>query len=118
MLDPNAPLGQLKRIDDGVFHLGKDGVMRSYHGNGTCAGYVKLDASQIQRFLDHNGRTDELTKIFEGVNGHDVTDQEQLMKPANWLASLSKRDAEGKLALTITIRPSIYPFHHPHQEII
>lgn len=75
----------MARHDQGITHLGDDGVLRSFAPNGTVLEYVKLSASQIQQVLDSHGRTDHFTEVFDGVDGREVTDLEQLMNPGEHL---------------------------------
>ena len=81
-------MAALQRHPDGVVHLGDDGVLRSFHPNQTVLEYVKLSANQIQHVLDVQGRNDHLNEIFDGVNGHSVTDLEQLTNPGEHLLPL------------------------------
>ena len=75
----------LSRHDFGVVHLGYDGVLRSFHPNGTVLAYVQLSSNQIQYLLDRHGRDEYLDKIFEGVSGHAVKNNSQLLHPAEHL---------------------------------
>ena len=78
-------LPELKEHEYGVFHLGADGVVRSYHPNGTVLDYAKLSPAQIAARLKIWGKDENLTEAFEGVNGHDVVDEEQLLNPGKAL---------------------------------
>lgn len=75
--------------DHGMKHLGDDGVLRSFAPNGTVLDYVKLNASQVQQMVDLYGRNDHLTEVFDGVDGHNVSDHEQLVNPGEHLLPFS-----------------------------
>ncbi|CAF9921369.1 MAG: hypothetical protein HETSPECPRED_004509 [Heterodermia speciosa] len=75
-------VGALEKSDNGVAVLCGDGVVRSFSANLTVLAYQKLDAQQIQKVVDDYGRDDKLTKVYAGVNGHDVVDTEQLLHPS------------------------------------
>ena len=74
-------MGGLDRSGDGVVVLCGDGVVRSITHNLTVLAYKKLDTQQIQHVINHFGGDDKLTKIYDGVNGNDVTDLKQLYYP-------------------------------------
>lgn len=75
----------MTKHDHGMKHLGDDGVLRSFAPNGTVLDYVKLNASQVQQMVDLYGRDDYLTEVFDGVDGHNVTNHEQLVNPGEHL---------------------------------
>ena len=64
--------------DDGVTHLGDDGVLRSFHPNGTVIEYQKLSPNQIGQMLDGFGRNEHLEEVFSGVSGHSVSHYQSL----------------------------------------
>lgn len=75
----------MEKHDQGIVHLGDDGVLRSFGPNGTVLEYVKLSTNQIQQMLDRHGRNDHFTEVFDGVDGRAVTDLEQLTNPGEHL---------------------------------
>lgn len=83
--DPHELMAALGKHDQGIVHLGDDGVLRSFAPNGTVLEYVKLSTNQIQQMLDSHGRTDHLTEVYDGVDGREVTDLEQLTNPGEHL---------------------------------
>lgn len=74
-------LAAMIKHEYGMKHLGTDGVLRSFAPNGTVLDYVKLNSTQVQQMIDRYSRDDYLTEAFDGVDGHNVIDQEQLMNP-------------------------------------
>lgn len=54
----------LSQHDDGVFYLGKDGVVRSFHPNGSVIDTCKLNPNQIQQLIKGHGGNGNLTKLF------------------------------------------------------
>ena len=75
-------MAALDKDHNGIAVLCSDGVVRSVAPNKTVLAYQKLDSEQIQKLIDQYGRDDKLTKIFDGVNGNDVVDSEQLLHPS------------------------------------
>lgn len=78
-------MAAMETHDHGMVHLGDDGVLRSFDPNGTVLEYVRLSTNQIQQMLDSHGRTDHYTEVFDGVDGREVTDLEQLTNPGKHL---------------------------------
>lgn len=76
-------LGALKYHDHGVMALGADGVLRSLDPDLTVISYAKLHGHQIQKLVKELGLGDD--KSYEGVDGHDVVDYEQLVHPGKHL---------------------------------
>ena len=73
-------MNAMPKDNHGIVSLGADGVLRSICPNLTVLSYEKLNNNQIQKLVDSYGRDDNLSKAFEGVDGHDVVDQEQLTR--------------------------------------
>ena len=115
--DAYALVHALSIVDDGVVHLGHDGtcstlrpqakeihfdristgVLRSYHGNGSVCDYAKLHPHQIQQLVTGHDHTEGLIAIFKGVDGHDVKDEAQLLKQAEFVVlSKERRSEEGR----------------------
>ena len=78
-------MSALPSNDDSFQHVGLDGVVRTYHTNGTVLGYVKLKPTHIVQLLKNYHGTSELAQNLAGVNGHDVTDEKQLFYPGEAL---------------------------------
>ena len=72
-------MSAMAKDNNGIVSLGADGVLRSICPNLTVLAYEKLNNHQIQNLINSYGRDEHLSKAFEGVNGNDVVDQEQLM---------------------------------------
>ncbi|KAG7009674.1 pisatin demethylase [Physcia stellaris] len=82
---------------EGAIQLGDDGVLRSYHSNGTVIDYVKLTNQNIQDFIHRSGHDDSIIEEFKGVSGHDVTDMEQILHPnQTFTAGGSEYDKEER----------------------
>lgn len=90
--DPFELLHTMEVHSDGFSHLGDDGVLRSFHPNGTVIDHVKLSTKQIQRMVDGHGRNAHLTEVFDGVNGHSVSN-EQATNPAKHLLPVPFRNS-------------------------
>ncbi|KAL8831146.1 MAG: hypothetical protein Q9191_001020 [Dirinaria sp. TL-2023a] len=105
-------MAAMTKHDHGMKHLGDDGVLRSFAPNGTVLDYLKLNASEVQQMVDRFGRNDYLTEVFDGVDGHNVTDHEQLANPGehllppgfnNW-TSIALASLNSKRISTVTER--------------
>ena len=57
----------MAKDDYGVFHLAADGVLQSFHPNGTVLDYATLSTNQIQHMIDWQGRDEYLTEVFAGI---------------------------------------------------
>ncbi|OAP64480.1 hypothetical protein AYL99_00452 [Fonsecaea erecta] len=68
----------------GFIHLGDDGVLRSFDGDLKVVAYQPLTPDQITAYIDRTNeeRRPHLREVFEGVDGRDVVDEEQLTNPA------------------------------------
>lgn len=84
-------MSAMERHDHGIVQLSGDGVLRSLDPNLTVLAYVKLNDHQIQKVIDDYGRDDNLTKVYDGVNGHDVVDLGQLTRSGKDLLPLDFR---------------------------
>lgn len=85
--------------EDGVTHLGDDGVLRSFHPNGTVIEYQKLSANQIGQMLDGFGRTEHLDGVYNGVNGHSVSHYQALNPGEDLLPRRFKKSANSTINL-------------------
>ena len=90
----------MAKHDQGITHLGDDGVLRSFAPNGTVLEYVKLSANQIQQLVDSHGRNDHFTEVFDGVDGREVTDLEQLTNPGEHLLPLPFQNSTMSAGVT------------------
>lgn len=78
-------LKNLAQADDGVTHLGVDGVMRSFDSDLKVIEYLPLSPEQIQEFIGEVGESTGdlayLKQVFDGIDGRDVIDPNQLQDP-------------------------------------
>ena len=120
--DTNSIIPLLSQKDNSAVHLGSDGVLRSYHPNGTVIDYARLDTEQIKYVVSAFGAKDcDLSKSFEGVNGHDVTNEKQLFRPGDALlphqfkavkpesscGGGQRRDTDSEYFTALTLTPCI-----------
>ena len=93
----------IKHDEDGIVHLGDDGVLRSFAPDLSVVDYVRLNPQQIQEAIGHragsphlaefhehvNGKNvtklEHLFEVYENVNGEDVTELEHLLHPGEHL---------------------------------
>lgn len=84
-------LNNLKQDDLGFIHFADDGIVRSYSENGTVIDYVPfnnallMETVALNRPAYDNQTYQHLLDVFDGVDGHDVTDPQQIFNPPNWL---------------------------------
>ena len=92
-----------KHHEDGIVHLGDDGVLRSFGPDLSVIDYVQLNPQQIQEAIGHHPgsallaevhhqadgknvtKLEHLHEVFKDVNGEDVTEQEHLLNPGEHL---------------------------------
>lgn len=79
--DLHTLMSTLPSNDDCFHHVGVDGVIRTFHTNGTVLDYVKLKPTHIVQLLKTYHGASDLAQVLTGVNGHDVTDEKQLFYP-------------------------------------
>lgn len=84
-------MSTLPSPDDSFQHVGLDGVVRTYHTNGTVLGYLKLKPTHIVQLLKNYHGTSDLAQNLTGVDGHDVTDERQLFNPGEALLPIEFR---------------------------
>jgi hypothetical protein len=71
----------------GLNHLATDGVYRSFSSSGEVVDYKQLSPAEITKVLEfHEKYMDseifqKTKKKFDGVDGRNVTDLEQLLHP-------------------------------------
>jgi hypothetical protein len=71
----------------GFFHLGCDGVYRSFSSTGEVVDYKQLSPVEITAMVEDFGKYidaesfKKTKKKFHGVDGRNVTDMEQLLHP-------------------------------------
>lgn len=93
-----AILNDLPTSPSGILNLGMDGVLRSFDGEDNVLGYRQLSPEEIARF--HNilpkAMREEwrLDQKYEGVDGRQVTDLEQLLHPPPEACMTPKRSRE------------------------
>ncbi|PYH42801.1 uncharacterized protein BP01DRAFT_393835 [Aspergillus saccharolyticus JOP 1030-1] len=72
---------------NGFSHLATDGVYRSFSSSGEVVDYKQLSPAEISKMLEffekhmNSEKFQEAKKKFDGVDGRDVTDLEQLLHP-------------------------------------
>ena len=69
-----------------MLHISDDGLARSYAGNGTVLDYVALSPSQLTAAValtspSHPSDDVHPNAVWEGVDGRDVTDHDQIWNP-------------------------------------
>ncbi|KAF7114603.1 hypothetical protein CNMCM5793_009248 [Aspergillus hiratsukae] len=84
----------------GFSHLGMDGVWRNVDKVGNVISYRALSPEEIAEALNifPGWMREKLEKKLEGVDGRDVTDMEQLMRPGKDLLPKfgEDEDVEGR----------------------
>lgn len=85
----------------GFFHLGDDGVYRSFSGDGTVIDYERLAPSQILDSFTYYSESEKKTlqKEYADVDGTKVVDEEQILRPKEHLRPflLRKRQSVNKI---------------------
>lgn len=69
-------MAKLATHDDGMCDIGADGVVRSFHPNGTLLDYARLSPHHLQSLIKQHQWSSNLKDIWSGVNGYDVTDEQ------------------------------------------
>ncbi|PWY81617.1 hypothetical protein BO94DRAFT_576578 [Aspergillus sclerotioniger CBS 115572] len=77
-------VSNLPQDNDGVLYLGGDGVLRSVDANGRVVTYQQLNPQQISEYNSNfpAAEQDRLSQEFQGVDGRDVTNVDQLLNPS------------------------------------
>jgi hypothetical protein len=80
----------------GFSHLGMDGVWRNVDKDGNVISYRALSPEEIAKALSifPGWMREKLEKRLEGVDGRDVTDIEQLMRPGGDLLPRFEEDGD------------------------
>ncbi|THC91262.1 hypothetical protein EYZ11_009281 [Aspergillus tanneri] len=91
-------MNKMKMDPKGYFHIANDGVARSYDGNDIVIDYVPLSNDQLMQLLSNlpepwQKELDHLHSIFDGVDGLQVVDENQLLNPPAWLRRIVDREA-------------------------
>ncbi|KMK62601.1 hypothetical protein Y699_04984 [Aspergillus fumigatus Z5] len=87
--DEPSPFPPLRHSpsNEGFTHLATDGVYRSFSSSGEVIDYKQSSPEEIAKMLEFFGKYmdpeafKEARKKFEGVDGRNVTDLEQLLHP-------------------------------------
>ncbi|GIJ89558.1 hypothetical protein Asppvi_008500 [Aspergillus pseudoviridinutans] len=87
--DEPSPFPPLKRSPSGqgFTHLATDGVIRSFSSSGEVIDYKQLSPAEIAKMLEFFGKYmdseafEKSKPKFDGVDGRNVTDLEQLLHP-------------------------------------
>lgn len=85
--DPLDVIRQLKGDPDGFKHLGDDGILRSYDGNGTVIDYARFDQDQLMAVAGWAGSPDEkdhLKNLWKDVDTLKV-EENQIWAPPSHL---------------------------------
>lgn len=97
-----STLSTLPKDPLGFSHLGMDGVWRNVDKDGNVISYRALSPEKIAEALNifPGWMREKLEKKLEGVDGRNVTDAEQLMRPGkDPLPNFEEgRDVEGRSA--------------------
>lgn len=88
-------MSTLPSNEDSFQHVALDGVLRTYHTNGTVLGYVKLKPTHIEQLLKNYHGTSDLARDLAGVDGRDVTDEKQLFNPGEAFLPIEFRKSEA-----------------------
>ena len=80
----------LKHDPQGYSHIADDGVVRSYNADHQVIDYAPLSNAQILEYMNqlpksYDSELEHLHLVFDNVNGHEVTDSDQLTDPPAWL---------------------------------
>ncbi|OAX82559.1 hypothetical protein ACJ72_03091 [Emergomyces africanus] len=73
--------------DNGILHLGDDGILRSFAENGTVIDYARLTVSQLMTVADWSSgeQRSHLQAIWANVNSFEVEDDQIWSPPVNLL---------------------------------
>ncbi|KAE8356778.1 hypothetical protein BDV28DRAFT_144901 [Aspergillus coremiiformis] len=84
---------------DGVLYLGLDGVLREFDGSGNVSAYYALGPKQIKQYNSYFPTDDQekLNKAFDGVDGRNVTDKDQLLHPGHGFWPVDDGDAKSAI---------------------
>ncbi|RAK94791.1 uncharacterized protein BO80DRAFT_370295 [Aspergillus ibericus CBS 121593] len=76
-------ISSLPQDNNGVLYLGNDGVLRSVDASGRVVAYQQLSPDQIREYNSKfpAAEQDRLSRDFQGVDGRDVTNLDQLLNP-------------------------------------
>ncbi|PYI01594.1 hypothetical protein BO78DRAFT_378800 [Aspergillus sclerotiicarbonarius CBS 121057] len=76
-------ISNLPQENNGVLYLGRDGVLRSVDASGRVVAYQQLSPDQIREYNSNFPAADQdrLSQDFQGVDGRDVTNLDQLLNP-------------------------------------
>ncbi|RLL97721.1 hypothetical protein CFD26_107141 [Aspergillus turcosus] len=91
-----STLSTLPKDPLGFSHLGMDGVWRNVDKDGNVISYRALSPDEIAEALNifPGWLRDKFEKKLEGVDGRNVTDTEQLMRPGKDLLPNFKEDED------------------------
>ncbi|GKZ27199.1 hypothetical protein AbraIFM66951_005118 [Aspergillus brasiliensis] len=81
--DVNGIINNTPQAPNGVLFLGNDGVLRSVDASNRVVSYQQLSPQQISQYIQNLPQRDaaRLQRVFQGVDGRDVTDLDQLLTP-------------------------------------
>ncbi|PYH93846.1 hypothetical protein BO71DRAFT_450454 [Aspergillus ellipticus CBS 707.79] len=95
--DSSNIINNLPQDPNGLIQLGTDGVLRSLDAENQVMAYFPLDPQQIQDFNANFPQSQQasLTQTFDGVDGRDVTDRNQIYNPDQDMLPAMQRQASG-----------------------
>ncbi|KKZ63040.1 hypothetical protein EMCG_02610 [[Emmonsia] crescens] len=108
--DPLDVIRQLKSDPDGLKHVGDDGILRSYDGNGSVIDYARFDQDQLMAiagWAESPEEKDHLKNLWKNVTTLKVEENQIWAPPPHLRPAVSKeqelypqlRDGkEGRLA--------------------
>ncbi|EHA21065.1 hypothetical protein ASPNIDRAFT_137717, partial [Aspergillus niger ATCC 1015] len=76
-------INNIPQSPNGVLYLGSDGVLRSVDAANRVVSYQQLSPQQISQYIQNLPQRDaaRLQRVFQDVDGRDVTDLDQLLNP-------------------------------------
>ncbi|OJI87734.1 hypothetical protein ASPTUDRAFT_80862 [Aspergillus tubingensis CBS 134.48] len=76
-------INNIPQSPNGVLFLGNDGVLRSVDAANRVVSYQQLSPQQISQYIQNLPQRDasRLQRVFQGVDGREVTDLDQLLNP-------------------------------------
>ncbi|KAL7655908.1 hypothetical protein ACMYSQ_005042 [Aspergillus niger] len=76
-------INNIPQSRNGVLYLGSDGVLRSVDAANRVVSYQQLSPQQISQYIQNLPQRDaaRLQRVFQDVDGRDVTDLDQLLNP-------------------------------------
>ncbi|KAK5265993.1 hypothetical protein LTR99_004820 [Exophiala xenobiotica] len=117
-------LAGIEQDPNGFIHFADDGIVRSYSANGTVIDYAPLSNKHLLEVVNASRpileeHYEHLMEVFNGVDGHNVTDLNQIWDPPEWLRpqpdefnthqSTARSEAAREPAALLNARPRPRP---------